>query len=400
MSSICLYFQVHQPYRLKQYSFFNIGSEHDYIDEELNISILNKVADKCYIPTNRLMLELIKKHNKQFRIAYSISGVALEQFEKYRPDVLDSFIQLSRTGCVEFLSETYYHSLSFIYSKDEFVRQVEKHREKIVEYFNQVPKVFRNTELIYNNDLGDYVQKMGFKGILAEGKDALLGGRSANHIFTTPTNNRLKILLRNYQLSDDIAFRFSNSGWSEYPLTAPKFAGWLNNYKNTSDCINLFIDYETFGEHQWEGSGIFKFLEHMPTEVLSKKGLYFHTPSEVCEQYEISGVYDAHQYTSWADTERDLSAWLHNSMQEEALTKIYAIRNDILALKNKALLEQWSQLQISDHFYYMCTKYWADGAVHQYFSPFNSPYDSYIYYVNVLSDLELMINREKAQKML
>lgn len=398
MTSICLYFQVHQPYRIRQYSFFNIGSEHDYVDENLNIAILNRVADKCYIPANRLMLELIKKHNKQFRIAYSISGVALEQFEKYRPDVLDSFIQLARTGCVEFLSETYYHSLSFMYSKDEFVRQVEKHRAKIVEYFSQVPKVFRNTELIYNNDLGAAAYDMGFKGVLAEGIPYLLQGRSGNHVYTSPINNKIKILLRNYTLSDDIGFRFSDKSWNEYPLTASKYAQWLNNYRDQSDCINIFLDYESFGEHQWESSGIFKFLEHLPKEIISKKGLQFHTPSEVCENHEISGIYDANYVTSWADTERDLSAWAHNAMQQEALAKLYAMRNDVLSLKNKELLTKWSELQASDHFYYMSTKHWSDGAVHQYFSPYNSPYDAYIYFMNVLSDLEIMINREKAKR--
>lgn len=393
MPSICFYFQVHQPYRLKQYSFFNIGNDHSYEDENLNRDILNKVADKCYIPANKTLLSLIKKHKREFKVSFSISGVALEQFEKYRPDVLDSFIELARTGCVEFLSETYYHSLAFLYSKEEFVRQVEKHREKIKSYFKQTPTIFRNTELIYNNELADFVQKMGYKGILCEGVDWLLNGRNPHFVYTAPNNNKIKVLLRNYKLSDDIAFRFSNQSWSEFPLTAGKYAGWLHNYANNADTINLFMDYETFGEHQWEGTGIFKFLEHLPGEILKNKEFVFRTPSEVVEEYQAKGIYDVHHTISWADTERDLSAWLSNSMQAESLSKLYSLEEDIKRTRSKTLLDAWSKLQISDLTYYMCTKYWADGVVHKYFSPYNSPYDSYIYFINALSDLELVTHK-------
>lgn len=395
MPSVCFYFQIHQPFRLKQYSFFNIGNEHNYDDENLNITILNKVADRCYIPTNKMMLDLIAKHKKKFKIAFSISGVALEQFEKYRPDVLESFIELSRTGCVEFLSETYYHSLSYLYSKPEFVRQVDMHREKITEYFNQEPKVFRNTELIYNNDLANFIQSLGYKAILCEGVDWLLHGRSPNFLYTPPNNSKIKCLLKNYRLSDDIAFRFSNQSWPEFPLTASKFASWIHNYEKTGDCINLFMDYETFGEHQWEGTGIFAFLKHLPGEILKNKAFNFKTPSELIKEYDANGVYDVHEILSWADSERDLSAWRSNSMQSETLTKIYKLEEEIKKLNNPELLDKWSKLQVSDHFYYMCTKYWGDGVVHKYFSPYNSPYDSYIFYVNVLADLELMINKHK-----
>ncbi|TAH27285.1 MAG: alpha-amylase [Cytophagales bacterium] len=398
MSSICLYFQVHQPYRIRQYSFFNIGIESNYFDEELNITILNKVADKCYIPANKLMLELIQKSNKKFRIAFSISGVAIEQFEKYRPDVLDSFIRLAKTGCVEFLSETYYHSLSYVYSKPEFERQIELHREKIVEHFNQVPKVFRNTECIFDNQLAEDIYQLGFKGILAEGVPYLLQDRSPNQLYTNAIHSKIKVLLRNFILSDDIAFRFSNSSWSEYPLTANKYTQWLNVQRHSADCINLFMDYETIGEHQSKASGIFDFIEHFAKQICSKKGFQFHTPSEICEKYDIEGIYDANYTTSWADTERDLSAWIQNTMQQESLNKLYSFREDILSLKSKELLNQWSMLQSSDHFYYMSTKHWADGAVHQYFSPYSSPYDAYIYFINALSDLEIRIAREKANK--
>ncbi|MCR6638758.1 MAG: glycoside hydrolase family 57 protein [Sporocytophaga sp.] len=392
MPAVCFYFQVHQPYRLKQYSFFNIGNDHNYLDERLNKEILNKVADKCYLPANKLMLELIKKFNKQFRISYSISGIALEQFEKYRPDVLESFIDLARTGCVEFLGETYHHSLSYLYSKDEFVRQIELHEKKIKHYFNQEPVVFRNTELIYNNDLADFIQKMGYKAILCEGVDSLLQGRTPNQIYTAPNNKKIKCLLKNYRLSDDIAFRFSNSDWPEYPLTAQKFASWLHNAGN-ADTINLFMDYETFGEHQWKETGIFEFMAHLPEEILKNKDFSFKTVGEVADDYQSKDVYDAHATTSWADSERDLSAWLSNSMQSESLSKLYAMEEDVKNSGDKDLIERWARLQSSDLFYYMCTKYWSDGVVHKYFSPYNSPYDSYIYFINALADLEVEVNK-------
>ncbi|MBO9699104.1 MAG: glycoside hydrolase family 57 protein [Sporocytophaga sp.] len=392
MPAVCFYFQVHQPYRLKQYSFFNIGNDHNYSDERLNKEILNKVADKCYLPANKLMLELIKKFNKQFRISYSISGIALEQFEKYRPDVLESFIDLARTGCVEFLGETYHHSLSYLYSKDEFVRQIELHEKKIKHYFNQEPVVFRNTELIYNNDLADFIQKMGYKAILCEGVDSLLQGRTPNQIYTAPNNKKIKCLLKNFRLSDDIAFRFSNRDWPEYPLTAQKFASWLHN-AHSADTINLFMDYETFGEHQWKETGIFEFMEHLPGEILKNKDFSFKTVGEVADDYQIKDVYDAHATTSWADSERDLSAWLSNSMQSESLSKLYAMEEDVKNSGDKDLIERWARLQSSDLFYYMCTKYWSDGVVHKYFSPYNSPYDSYIYFINALADLEVEVNK-------
>jgi alpha-amylase len=393
MPSICMYFQVHQPYRLKHYSFFNIGNDHYYEDENLNREILNKVADKCYIPANNKMLELIKKHKGKFKISYSISGVVLEQFEKYRPDVLASFIELSKTGCVEFLSETYYHSLCYMYSKDEFVRQVDKHKEKIKYYFNQTPKVFRNTELIYNNEMADFVQRMGYKAILCEGVDWLLAGRSAHHLYNPPNNKKIKCLLKNYRLSDDIAFRFSDQNWNEFPLTASKYVSWLNKYRDNADTINLFMDYETFGEHQWESTGIFSFLEHLPEEVLTNTNYSFNTPSELVDLYPSKGVYDVHNTISWADTERDLSAWLSNPMQAETLSKVYAMEEEIKNLKDPELLQVWSKLQTSDHFYYMCTKFWGDGIVHKYFSPYNSPYDAYIYFINTISDLELRLKK-------
>ncbi len=388
MPSICFYFQVHQPFRIKNYSFFDIGNTHEYEDDLNNQKILNKVADKCYLKTNQKMLELIHRHKGKFKISYSISGTAIEQFEKYRPDVLQSFIDLAETGCVEFLSETYYHSLSYIFSKTEFKRQVEKHAAVIKKYFNQVPRVFRNTELIYNNELAGYIQNMGYHGIICEGADRLLNGRSPNFIYKPAGGADMKLLLKNHRLSDDIAFRFSDKGWAEYPLTAEKFRNWVHDFAGNSETINLFMDYETFGEHQWESTGIFDFLDHLPDEILKHPHFDFKTPSEVINSFPSRDVYDVHDFSSWADSERDLSAWLSNSMQKEAVKQIYSIEQEVMSCGDPGIIKVWERLQTSDHYYYMCTKFWNDGDVHKYFSPFDSPYDAYLYFMNVFSDLE------------
>lgn len=398
MPSICFYFQVHQPFRLKKYSFFDIGFDPFYEDEKKNIEVLNKVAEKCYLPTNRKMLELIKRHQGKFKISYSLSGVFIEQCEKYRPDVLESFVELSNTGCVEFIAETYYHSLSFLFSKEEFKRQVEKHALKIQQYFGQRPKVFRNTELIYNNELASYIEKLGYHGIICEGVDRLLGYRSPNFLYQPTGTSKIKALLKNYKLSDDIAFRFSDRGWAEFPLTAEKFATWAHATAGCGEVINLFMDYETFGEHQWESTGIFNFLDHMPAALFKHPDFNFKTPSEVIKQYPARGEYDAPQYVSWADTERDLSAWLSNPMQFEAMKKIFSLNDRVKATGDEDFIHTWGKLLTSDHFYYMCTKYWSDGDVHKYFSPYDSPYDAYIYFINVYNDFELRLQQIEAGK--
>lgn len=399
MTSLCFYFQVHQPFRIRHYSYFDIGNSTIYEDDAKNREIMNKVADKCYIKTNRKMLELIQRHQGKFKISYSISGMAIEQFEKYRPDVLQSFIDLANTGCVEFLAETYAHSLSFVFSKEEFVRQVKKHRDIIKKHFNQEPKIFRNTELIYNNELAAYLEGMGYKGIVCEGVDRLLNGRSPNFLYKPVGCTTAKLLLKNHLLSDDIAFRFSDKGWKEFPLTADKYTQWVHSVAGNGETINLFMDYETFGEHQWESTGIFEFLDHLPASILRHPDFDFKTPSEVVDAYGTNDTYDAHNYTSWADTERDLSAWLSNSMQHEALNQIYSLESKVKTLNDPDLLNVWEKLQTSDHFYYMCTKFWNDGDVHKYFSPFDSPYDAYMFYMNIFSDLEreLEVRTERAR---
>jgi alpha-amylase len=399
MPSICFYFQVHQPYRLRNYSFFDIGSNHNYFDDLKNKQVLDKVSERCYLPTNKLMLELIKQHEGKFKISYSISGVALEQFATWRPDVLQSFVDLANTGCVEFIAETYCHSLAYIFSKEEFKKQVAEHGKLIEKYFNQKPKVFRNTELQYNNELAAFVEEMGYEAIIGEGVDRILNHRSPNFIYKAPNVSKIKSLLKNYKLSDDIAFRFSNQAWEEYPLTADKFATWVHSIAGMGETINLFMDYETFGEHQWEHSGIFEFLRFMPEYILKHPDFSFKTVSETTEAYPVRDIYDCHELTSWADTERDLSAWIGNPMQDEAIAKIYQLEELVYASKDEKMIDDWKKMLTSDHFYYMTTKFWADGDVHKYFSPYDSPYDAYIYYMNALSDLQVRLEQgEKAKK--
>ncbi len=386
MSSVCFYFQVHQPFRLRHYTVFDKSSS--YFDEFKNASICRKVANKCYLPTNRLLLKLIRKFGDRFRVSFSVTGVLLEQFGKYCPEVISTFDALAQTGCVEFLAETYYHSLSYLYSRSEFVAQITKHAGMIEELFGQTPRVFRNTELIYNNDLAATIESMDrFDGILAEGADHVLGDRNPNFVYRPPGCEKLKMLLKNYRLSDDIAFRFSNRHWKEFPLMADKFARWINRVNGNGQVVNLFMDYETFGEHQWEDTGIFDFLSHLPEEVLKHPDNDFLTPSQVVKRYDPVGVIDMPHIVSWADTERDLSAWLGNAMQSNALHEVYRLEGLIKEAQNERLTADWRRLQTSDHFYYMCTKYFADGDVHKYFNPYDSPYDSYINYMNVLNNL-------------
>ena len=389
MPSVCLYFQVHQPIRIKEYTFFDIGETHDYFNDSLNEEVLHKVSDKCYLKANAILLESIKKHEGKFKIAFSFSGIVLEQLEALRPDVLESFQALVNTGHVEILAETYYHSLSFAFSKTEFDRQLKLHSDKIKELFGQTPTIFRNTELIYSNDVANHVAKLGFIGILAEGSDKVLNNKSPNFLYRNTGPGNIKVLTKNYQLSDDVAFRFSDQGWSEYPMTATRYANRIHRFSEEADVIDLFMDYETFGEHQWEETGIFDFLKLMPDKLLRHLDFDFKTPSEVVATYPAKDVFDCPIYSSWADTERDISAWLGNSMQMDAAKKLYDWEGQVKELKNPKLTEIWGKLQCSDHFYYMSTKGYNDGAVHGYFSPFKSPYDAYLHYMNILSDLEI-----------
>lgn len=393
MPSVCFYFQVHQPFRLKHYTVFDKSD--DYFDDYKNAAICRKVADKCYLPANRLLLDLIRRHDGQFKVAFSITGILLEQFHKYCPEVVSTFDALAQTGCVEFLSETYYHSLSFLYSRSEFLEQIEKHTDMIEYMFGQRPRVFRNTELIYNNELAQVIESTGwFDAIITEGADHILNGRSSSFIYRPPKCEKLRLLLKNYLLSDDIAFRFSNKDWKEHPLFADKFARWVNAYNGNGQVINLFMDYETFGEHQWEDTGIFDFMYNLPQEVLRNPDNNFKTPSEVIQCYEPVDTVSVPHMISWADVERDLTAWLGNAMQSNAIHEVYRLETMIRHAQNERLMSDWRKLQTSDHFYYMCTKYFNDGDVHKYFSPYDSPYDSYINYMNVLNNLQNRCKKE------
>jgi alpha-amylase len=391
MASVCFYFQVHQPFRLRRYSVFD--SDSNYFDEYKNAEICRKVASRCYLPTNRLMLELIQRYGKDFSISFSITGVALEQFQKWSPEVIDSFKALVDTGQVEILAETFYHSLAFLYSRDEFRDQVVAHSAKVREMFGVVPRVFRNTELIYNNDLAHYVQGMGFAGVVAEGADHILGYRSPNFIYRPLGGDKISLLLKNYRLSDDIAFRFSDRNWAEWPLKAEKFAGWVNAINGNGFVVNLFMDYETFGEHQWADSGIFDFMYHVPEHVLKNSDNNFMTLTRAAHTYAPVAELDIPHMVSWADVERDLSAWLGNAMQSNALHELYRLEEAVKASGNPQLLHDWRRLQTSDHFYYMCTKWFADGDVHKYFNPYESPYDSYINFMNVLDNVRARLRK-------
>ncbi|MEX0986801.1 MAG: glycoside hydrolase family 57 protein [Bacteroidales bacterium] len=392
MRTICLYFQVHQPFRFRTYRFFDIGNDHYYYDDYTNESILRKVAEKCYLPANQLLLNLISKNKGKFKVAFSISGIAIEQFKLYAPDVLDSFRELAATGKVEFLAETYAHSLSSLRNKDEFIEQVTEHRSMVKELFGQEPKVFRNTELVYSDDIGATVYKLGFRAMLTEGAKHVLGWKSPNYLYCNAHEPRLKMLLKNFKLSDDIAFRFSNKSWSDYPLTAEKFAGWIKELPKEEETVNLFMDYETFGEHQWSDTGIFEFLKALPNAIFKYTNFTFSTPSEVAEQLQVISAIQVPHPISWADEERDLSAWLGNEMQKEAFNKLYDLRDKVVQSNNKELEVDFRYLQVSDHFYYMSTKFFSDGEVHSYFNPYKTPYEAFINYMNVLSDFKIRVD--------
>jgi alpha-amylase len=405
MASVCFYFQVHQPFRLRRYSVFD--TDPFYFDNDANEQIMRKVADKCYRPATEKVLDLVKRHEGRFRVSYAISGVCLEQFGKWAPDVLDMFKELADTGACEFIGETSHHSPCFLHSRDEFDHQVNAHRAKVQELFGQTPQVFRNTELMYHDDLACHMAKRGdHRAVICEGVDRLLKGRSPNFVYAPPRfdgqpdsieQRPIRLLLKNYQLSDDIAFRFGNKGWPEWPLTTEKFARWVNDINGDGYCCNLFMDYETLGEHQWADTGIFEFLDALPAAIydVNPGENDFLTPSQVLDCHAPADEYAVPNWTSWADTERDLSAWLGNPLQDNAVEELYALREGVYDRHEKGdpwILEDWRKLSTSDHLYYMCTKYWADGDVHKYFSPYDSPYDAYINFMNVLDNMKQRVD--------
>lgn len=392
MPDVCLYFQVHQPNRLLSDESLKTAKKSNYEDEAMNAQILSKVAEKCYLPANRMFQRLIEENDGRFRIALSISGVIIEQMQRYRPDVLESFKELVATGGVELLAETYYHSLAFVHSNKEFDRQVDMHLQMIEDTFAVRPRVFRNTELIYNDHIAAKAETMGFDGVIAEGVASNLKGHSPNYLYRAPDTARIKTLLRNTQLSDDLGFRFSDPAWSGFPLTPAKFSKWLAECEG--DLVNLFMDYETIGEHQLEKAGIFKFWEAMP-EALDEAGLQWVTPSDAVELYRASREYVSSSMSSWADTERDLSAWMGNAMQQEAIQKVHKLEQEILAANDPELLDIWAKMQTSDHFYWMSTKGGTDGKVHTYFTPYPSSKHAHTYFMNVLGDLQARLRKAK-----
>lgn len=391
---VCFYFQVHQPNRIRPYHYFDIGKNHEYEDTYVNREVLIKVANKCYLPTNELLYNLIKKHEGRFKVAFSISGCLIEQCQKYYPEVIASFKKLVDTGCVEILNETYNHSLSFLCSEETYIEEIKAHHKVIQDVFGYNATTFRNTELIYNNDIAKIIASLGYTTMLAEGADHLLNGNSANIVYHAHGLPNLKILLRNYPLSDDIAFRFANQAWAEYPLSIEKFSNWLHDAEGTGNVINLFMDYETFGEHQWEETGIFTFLGALPCAVLSNPKFSFSTPHEITQKHQAQVEFDAPEFYSWADTERDLSAWCGNHLQDDALSSVYRLRDLVDKAQDFNLRKIWFSLLTSDHFYYMCMKCNQDGDVHAYFSYYNDAYQAYLNFQNVVKDLKYLLEEK------
>jgi alpha-amylase len=407
MATVCFYFQVHQPYRLRNFSIFDTCNNdsvntRDYFNDASdtahnNQKVMQKVARKSYLPTNQALLDLLETH-PEFRVSFSFSGVVLEQFAEFAPEVLESFQALVATGQVEVLSETYHHSLAFFYDRDEFRSQVEEHGNLVYDLFGITPRVFRNTELAYNNELGKWADDHGYAGVLAEGWDPVLEWRSPNFLYQPPGVKNTRLLLKNYKLSDDIAFRFSDKKWKGWPLTAEKFTDWINDHNADRDTsgklINLFIDYETFGEHQWEDTGIFDFLRSLPGVLLRHPDNNFMTPSEVIENHDVHDEVDIPNTITWADSERDLSAWLGNEMQQSAVKSLYELGPAVEKTNDSNIMRDWKRLQTSDHLYYMCTKWSADGDVHAYFNPYESPYEAFVNYMNILGDLRERCTQE------
>ena len=391
MPAIVIYFQVHQPYRLRPYTVFDLGENHLYEDADSNHAIMRKMGERAYLPMNALLLKLIQKYKGRFKVSFSISGTALDQFEEYEPSILDSFVQLAQTGNVEFIGEPYAHSLACLYSREEFGKQIAQHHARISELFGAQTLTFRNTELIYNNDLAEIIEERGYEVILSEGADHVLGWRSPNFVYQPAACDKLRLLLRNYRLSGDIALRFSDRSWSDFPLTAEKFASWIHAANSPGDAICLFMDYETFGGHQARDTGIFDFMGALPGTLLANPEFSFMTPLEAARNYPAAAKIDVPQYISWADAERDLTAWLGNDMQLDAMETLYKLEDKVTASTSPDLLKVWRRLQTSDHFYYMSTKWFSDGNMNKRLNPYNSPYDAYINFMNVVADFELTV---------
>lgn len=393
MKAICFYFQIHQPFRLKNYRFLDIGNDHYYYDDFANDDIITRIAHRSYIPANEMLLDMIKANGKNFKVAFSITGSAIEQLEQFVPEFIDSMKELTATGCVEFLSETYAHSLSSLSDPEEFRTQVKAHDQKIYQLFGQHPKVFRNTELIYSDEISQMVSAMGYKGAITEGAKHILGWKSPNYLYSSAAAPKLKLLLKNSKLSDDISFRFSNSEWDSYPLTADKYISWIAQLPQEEQIINLFMNYETFGELQARETGIFDFMKALP-RFAAENNIAFWTPSEAIAKLKSVGELAVPFPMSWADEARDTSAWLGNTLQNEAFRKLYSIAERVRLCDDRRLKQDWNYLQASDHFFYMCTKHRNDGAVHSHYSPYETPYQAFTNYMNALSDFIVRVEAQ------
>lgn len=393
MKAICFYFQIHQPFRLKRYRFFDIGNDHYYYDDFANDDIITRIAHRSYIPAAESLLRMIEESKGRFRCALSITGVALEQCEQYVPEFIDLLKKLADTGKVEFLAETYAHSLSSLIDHDEFINQVKVHDDKIYELFGQRPKVLRNTELIYCDEMAPVIASMGYKGVITEGAKHILGWKSPNYVYCAASAPKLRMLLKNSKLSDDISFRFSNTEWDAYPLTADKYIDWIASTPPEEQIVNLFMNLETFGELQTRDTGIFQFLEALP-RFAAERGIDFITPTEAVTKLKPVGELSVLHPISWADEARDTSAWLGNKLQNEAFNKLYSVAERVRLCDDRRLKQDWYYLQASDHLFYMSTKRKADGAVHSHFSPYETPFQAFTNYMNVLSDFIVRVEEQ------
>ncbi len=386
MKNICFYFQIHQPFRLKRYRFFNIGTDHYYYDDFLNEEKISYVVNNSYLPANQTILEMIRSSNKKFKCAFSISGTALEQIEQYAPELIDSFRELAATGCVEFLAEPYAHSLASLYDEKEFEVQVKMHSDRIADLFGKKPTAFRNAELIYSDEIGAKVAQMGYKTMLVEGARHVLGWRSPNYVYGHSYNNKLKLLVRNYKMSDDISFRFSNRSWSDFPLTAEKYTDWIAAMPAEEQVLNIWIGYEAIGVFQNKETGIFDFMKALPYQAISK-GLKFVTPSEATEKNKPIDKLNVNTPIGWSGEEKDLSVWTGNNLQQEALKKLYSVSERVRLCTDKPLLWDWVNLQATDNFRYMSHKdAWGTN--------YESPYEAFINYMNVLADFLQRVNSQ------
>ncbi len=390
--SICFYFQLHIPYTLSRYRFFDIGNSEHYYDEFNNRAYVQKITEQCYLPMNKVLMDLFKEYGNQFKVSFSVTGEAIELMELYAPHALKSFKELAATGNVEFLCETYSHSLAFLKDEKELEHQLYKHRDTIERHFGKKPTTVRLTGLIYSDQIGERVAKLGFKTMLTEGAKHVLGWKSPNYVYTNALNSNLKILLRNYHLSHDIAYNFSNHHWDQWPLTSEKFANWLTEVNEHEEVVNLFMDYITFGERHHKSSGIFEFMRYLPKQVLELGDFEFLTPSEIIKKHQAVAPVHVPYPISWSEEERDLSIWLGNDLQNDAFSSLCNLANKIRFINNKEITENWERMQDSDHYYYMCTKWLADGTPRRFRNVYSSPYDAYINYMNVLSDLTIQTN--------